>query len=117
MQLLASDNLVLPETAASPPSPAPTYHQQAVVAQGAAGDGGEVVVVAQDAAAVALPAPLPPQQAEVPGGGGGVGAVGQPPQGDVDRSPQDAQGRPLWWTSAGFTSVLRLRERVPYFSD
>lgn len=45
-----------------------THHEEPIVAQGVAGNGGEVVVMAEDAAAVALPAPLAAGQAQVPGG-------------------------------------------------
>lgn len=44
------------------------HHEEPVVAQGVAGNGGEVVVMAEDAAAVALPAPLAASQTQVPGG-------------------------------------------------
>lgn len=45
-----------------------THHEEPVVAQRVAGNGGEVVVMAEDAAAIALPAPLAASQALVPGG-------------------------------------------------
>lgn len=67
----------------------PTYHQQAIVPQRVAGNGGEVVVVAYNAAAVALPSSVAAHQAEVPARGHSIGAAGQPPQGDVDGRPQD----------------------------
>lgn len=81
----------------------PTYHQQAVVAKRVAGYGGEVVMVAQDVAAVALPSSVASHQAEVPGGGHGVRAVGKPPQGDINRRPQDVQRRPLWQKTDRFS--------------
>lgn len=68
------------------------HHEQTVVAERVAGDGGEVVVMAEDAAAVALPPSLASHQAEVPAGGHGVGAARKPPQGDVNGGPQDTQG-------------------------
>lgn len=49
-----------------------THHEEPVVAQRLAGNGGEIVVMAEDAAAVALPAPLAAAQAQVPGGRHGV---------------------------------------------
>lgn len=66
-----------------------THHQQAVIAQRVAGNSGEVVVMAEDTAAIALPPSMAPHQAEVPGGRHSVRAVGEPPQSDVDRRPQD----------------------------
>lgn len=71
---------------------APSYHEEAVVAQRVAGDGGEVVMMAEDAAAVALPSPLSSHEAEVPAGRHGVGTTRKPPQGDVDRGSQHTRG-------------------------
>lgn len=73
-----------------------THHEEPVVAQRVAGNGGEIVAMAEDAAAVALPAPLAAGQAQVPGGRRGVRAVGEPPQGDVDGRLQDVQGEAIW---------------------
>lgn len=69
----------------------PTHHEQTVVAQRVAGDGGEIVLMLLNAAALAPPAAQTPRQAEVPAGGHGVRAVREPPQGDVDGGPQVAQ--------------------------
>lgn len=53
-------------------------------------------MVAEDAAAITLPAPVAARQARVPGGRHGIGAVGEPPQGDVDGRLQDVHGEAIW---------------------
>lgn len=60
-------------------------------------------MVAHDAAAVTLPSSVASREAEVPRGGHGVRAVGEPPQGDVDRRPQDVQRHSLWQKTDRFS--------------
>lgn len=66
-----------------------SYHKQSVVSQWTAGYGGDIVMVGQDATALTLPSSLSAPQAEVPRGRHRIRATGKPPQGDVDRGPQD----------------------------